>query len=88
MMTKYFTFIIFNFKSLLKLIELSEGDLRKSINVLQSTGMLYDRKVDETSVVEISGVRLSSIVEDLGCSRQRNQKRFCHLEKWKYRQID
>lgn len=43
-------------KGLLKLIEVSEGDLRKSINVLQSTGMLYDRKISEENIIEISGI--------------------------------
>jgi DNA polymerase III delta prime subunit len=45
-----------NLKALLKLVEISEGDLRKSINVLQSTGMLYDKEISQDSVIDISGV--------------------------------
>jgi replication factor C subunit 2/4 len=46
-------------KALLKLVEISEGDLRKSINVLQSTGLLYDRDISQDSVIDISGVKNS-----------------------------
>jgi hypothetical protein len=41
---------------LLKLVEISEGDLRKSINVLQSTAMLYDKEISTDNVIDISGV--------------------------------
>lgn len=43
-------------QALFNLVQITEGDMRRSVNLLQSIGLLFDREISEEGVTEISGV--------------------------------
>ena len=43
-------------KALAKVIEFSEGDLRNSVNMLQSAATLFEKNVKVDHIIQISGV--------------------------------
>eukprot|EP00742_Colponemidia_sp_Colp-10_P011761 GILJ01013118.1.p1 GENE.GILJ01013118.1~~GILJ01013118.1.p1 ORF type:complete len:366 (+),score=70.60 GILJ01013118.1:43-1098(+) len=51
--------------TLQKLVEIAEGDLRKSITYLQSASRLYGDKISAQAVIEIAGILPQSEVESL-----------------------
>lgn len=42
--------------ALFNLVQITEGDLRRSVNLLQSIGLLYDKEISEDGVEEVSGI--------------------------------
>lgn len=39
-----------------KLIDISGGDMRKSVNLLQSASTLFDKVITDESITQISGI--------------------------------
>lgn len=48
--------LVYEKDALFNLVQITEGDMRRSVNLLQSIGLLFDREISEEGVTEISGM--------------------------------
>jgi len=55
----------YDLEALRTLIEVCEGDLRKSINLLQSASLLFDKTIDNQSIIDISGIVPSKEIDNV-----------------------
>jgi DNA polymerase III delta prime subunit len=48
-------------EALAKLVEISDGDLRRSINMMHSASILHDKNITEADIFAVGGVSLFAV---------------------------